>query len=144
MKTFSEFLEEAHLYEMRKEDKVAGKKPTPLLIPHTRVYKQKGFIRKSQEGKWVVTPARTSTHTQLVGNPAVSAGRYRQGAIGTGGRENLRYKRHAHGGGAGYEAPGELRGVGKVPGEKKPEIGHQTPAEKVAERKAKKAQEQRR
>ena len=45
MKTFREFLEEAYLSEMRKEDKVAGKQKTPL-------YKTKKTIKKSPEGNW--------------------------------------------------------------------------------------------
>jgi len=45
MKTLKEFLGEAYLYEMRKEDKVAGKQKTPL-------YKTKKTIKKSPEGNW--------------------------------------------------------------------------------------------
>ena len=45
MKTLKEFLGEAYLYEMRKEDEVAGKKKTPL-------YKIKKTIKKSPEGNW--------------------------------------------------------------------------------------------
>jgi hypothetical protein len=50
MKTFREFLEEAYLVEMRKEDKVAGKKKTPLYL--TKKYKT---VQKAPEGsgkKW--------------------------------------------------------------------------------------------
>jgi len=45
MKTFKEFVGEAYLYEMRKEDKVAGKQKTPL-------YKTRKTITKSPEGNW--------------------------------------------------------------------------------------------
>jgi hypothetical protein len=45
MKTLKEFLGEAYLYEMRKEDEVAGKQKTPL-------YKTKKTIKKSPEGNW--------------------------------------------------------------------------------------------
>jgi len=44
-KTLKEFLGEAYLYEMRKEDKVAGKQKTPL-------YKTRKTITKSPEGNW--------------------------------------------------------------------------------------------
>ena len=45
MKTFKEFVGEAYLYEMRKEDKVAGKQKTPL-------YRTRKTITKSPEGNW--------------------------------------------------------------------------------------------
>ena len=45
MKTFKEFVVEAYLYEMRKEDKVAGKQKTPL-------YTTRKTIIKSPEGNW--------------------------------------------------------------------------------------------
>lgn len=44
-KTLKEFLGEAYLYEMRKEDKVAGKQKTPL-------YTTRKTIIKSPEGNW--------------------------------------------------------------------------------------------
>jgi hypothetical protein len=136
-KTFQQFLEEAsHITEMRKEDKVAGKTKTPLKITHTRSYTTPGYIRSAEEGsgkKWKVTPSKTETHTTLTTNPKVSMARYRQGGQG-GGRE-YGYKRHPHGGAAQWQdkpGAGRLRGKKKVPGEKKPEVGHITPAEKVA------------
>ena len=47
MKTFKVFLEEAYIFEMRKEDKVAGKKKTPLYVnPEIK------SIKKSDDGKW--------------------------------------------------------------------------------------------
>jgi len=94
MKTFIEFLEEAYLVEMRKEDKVAGKKKTPLTIERTRTLTTRGSVRRSPEGsgnKWKVTPAKTETHTDVTGNPLVSTGRYRQGARGG---SEYGYKRH--------------------------------------------------
>jgi len=45
MKTFREFVGEAYLSEMRKEDKVAGKQKTPL-------YTTRKTIKKSPEGNW--------------------------------------------------------------------------------------------
>jgi len=45
MKTFKEFVGEAYLSEMRKEDKVAGKQKTPL-------YTTRKTIIKSPEGNW--------------------------------------------------------------------------------------------
>lgn len=136
MKTFQEFLEEAYLVEMRKEDKVKGKGKTPLRISHTRSYTTPGSVRKEPEGsekKWKVTPARTETHTDKVINPTVSMARFKQG--GAGGGRDYGYKRHKHGGAAPWQdkpEPGLMRGKKKIRGEKKPEIGHVTPAEKVA------------
>jgi hypothetical protein len=47
MKTFRNFLEEAYLVEMRKEDKVKGRKKTPLYVnPEINV------MKKSDDGKW--------------------------------------------------------------------------------------------
>jgi hypothetical protein len=46
MKTFKEFLNEAHLVEMRKEDKVKGKKKTPMYLSLTSKK-----IEKTPEGK---------------------------------------------------------------------------------------------
>lgn len=47
MKTFKEFVGEAYLYEMRKEDKVAGKQKTPLYNVKTNKK-----LEKTPEGKW--------------------------------------------------------------------------------------------
>jgi len=76
MKTFREFLEEAYLIEMRKEDKVKGKKKTPLYInPETT----KSTIKKSPEGRWKKT---TTTTKQFAGkgiiNPEVSLARMKR------------------------------------------------------------------
>ena len=127
MKTFREFLEEANLFEMRKEDKVAGKTKTPLTVPSSRK-----SIQPAPEGsgrKW-----KTTSYT--TGNPAVSSGRYRQGAQGG---DAYGYKRHAHGGAADWTEAGKSRGVKKVRGEKKPEAGHITPAQKVQYKRANQA-----
>lgn len=136
MKTFQEFIKEAYLSEMRKEDKVKGRTKTPLTIDRTRTYSTPGYARKAPEGsgrKWDITPAKTETHTDKVINPEVSRGRFRQG--GERGGVNYGYTRHAHGGAANWQdkpGAGAARGVKKVPGEKKPELGHLTPAYRVA------------
>ena len=116
MKTFKEFLEEAYLCEMRKEDKVKGKKKHPLNITQTS-----GRVEKAPEGsdtKWKVKKIhRTTMH------PDAEIGRYLQGMrrdphIRVGGEmggASGTYNRHAHGGGGyGAKAPGRKRGVGKI------------------------------
>lgn len=136
MKTFREFIEEAYLVEMRKEDKVAGKKKTPLTVPVTSKH-----VRKDAGGAWKVT----SVVTQRP-NPTAQLGRYKQGRGmpgdpahhhystegGTGGGPGFGYKPQPHGEG------GELRGVkkqrgGPTPGPTK------TPAQKVADNRKKAA-----
>jgi len=137
MKTFQEFIKEAYVAEMRKEDKVKGKTKTPLTIDRTRTYSTPGSARRAPEGsskKWIVTPGKTETHTDKDINPTVSGGRFKQG--GSGGSE-YNYRRHAHGGAASWQdrpGAGAARGVKKVKGEKKPEVGHLTPAYRVASR----------
>lgn len=123
MKTFREFLEEAYLYEMRKEDKVKGKKKTPLFITKTAK-----TIERAPEG----SGKRWQRKDIVVkrGSAEATTGRFRQGA-GAGGLM-YGYKRHPHGGADDWTRAGSERGVKKVRGEKKPEIGHITPAEKVA------------
>ena len=54
MKTFREFVGEAYLSEMRKEDKVAGKKKTPLY--NVKTSKK---LEKTPEGNW---ETKTTTH----------------------------------------------------------------------------------
>ena len=114
MKTFKEFLEEAYLVEMRKEDKVKGEKKTPLYISKTS-----GRVERNPEGKLEV---KKSTRTSL--NPEAAIGRIKQGmkdpknpysgADSAGGALST-YSRHAHGGGgSGAKAPGRKRGVGKL------------------------------
>ena len=136
MKTFREFIEEAYLVEMRKEDKVAGKKKTPLTVPVTSKH-----VRKDEGGAWKVT----SVVTQRP-NPTAQLGRYKQGRGmpgdpahhhystegGTGGGPGFGYRPQPHGEG------GELRGVkkqrgGPTPGPTK------TPAQKVADKRKKAA-----
>ncbi len=133
MKTFKEFLEEAYLYEMRKEDKVKGKPKTPMYLSKTS-----GSVKKTPEGKWELEKMKLKRP-----NPDAVIGRRRQGMTPTPGdtqypgwgseREQLR--RHPHGGGkpiAGAKrlpgaktrnppqvGAGELRGKKKVPGAKR-------------------------
>lgn len=132
MKTFKEFLEEAYLVEMRKEDKVKGEKKTPLYVTSTS-----GRVVKNPEGKLEV---KKTTRKAL--SPRAATGRMKQGMID---RETTPYAtrmpgaaRHAHGGGgSGAEKAGRLRGVKKIPGEKKaPEFGYRSPAQKVELRRA--------
>lgn len=109
MKTFKEFLEEAYLAEMRKEDKVKGETKTPLYVTKTS-----GRVVKTPEGKLEV---KKSTRKSL--SPRASTGRMKQGMID---KETQPYAtrmpgaaRHAHGGGgSGAKAPGRKRGVGKI------------------------------
>lgn len=80
MKTFREFLEEAYLIEMRKEDKVKGRKKTPRYVnPETT----KSTIKKSPEGRWKKT---TTTTKQFAGkgiiNPEVSRARMKRPSTG--------------------------------------------------------------
>jgi hypothetical protein len=125
MKTFREFLEEVDLIEMRKEDKVKGKKKTPLMIPGKR-----STIQRAPEGsetKWTkITPQ--------IGNPAVSLGRYTQG--GRGG-DQYGYERHPHGGEHGGMRKGSMRGVRKIDTQQSRRAGPEiTPADRVAARRA--------
>ena len=116
MKTFKEFVEEAYLYEMRKEDKVKGKEKTPMyIIP------PKAPLVKTPEGNWekIKRP-----------NPDAVTGRMSQemtptpGDVPHPGRATraVKTKRNEHGGG-GWGArdgkPGELRGKKRVPGAKR-------------------------
>lgn len=106
MKTFREFLEEAYLVEMRKEDKVKGEKKTPLYVTKTS-----GRVeRKLEDNQWKLKKA---TRTSL--SPRAATGRMKQGMID---KETQPYAtpmpgaaRHAQGGGgSGAAAPGRLRG----------------------------------
>jgi hypothetical protein len=129
-KTFKQFLEEASMIaEMRKEDKVAGKKKTPLTTSTT--HKTVAPAPEGSGKKW----ERKDVEIKK-GNPLVSTGRYRQGARGG---SEYGYKRHPHGGEHGGMEAGSRRGVKKVPGEKKPEVGHITPAQKLANKKSRQA-----
>jgi hypothetical protein len=149
MKTFKEFLEEAYLLEMRKEDKVKGKGKTPMYLNLTSKK-----MEKTPEGGWKMK--RTDYKRP---NPDAMVGRMRQGMTASPedspqysgrGSERQQTRRHPHGGGtpiSGVErlpgtktrkAPqagaGELRGKKKVPGAKR-ERDWQTegpsPAQKV-------------
>lgn len=118
-KTLKEFLEEAYLYEMRKEDKVKGKQKTPMYL---------GLVskkaKKTPEGKWEIEK---TEHKRP--NPDAVIGRRRQGMTAAPehsphpgwGSEREQLRRHSQGGGgsgAKDGKPGELRGKKKVPGAK--------------------------
>ena len=147
MKTFKEFLEEAYLVEMRKEDKVKGETKTPLHITLTS-----GRVERQPEGSDEKWKLRTSTRTSL--SPRASTGRKKQGMIDP---KTQPYAtrmpgaaRHAQGGGGyGAEKAGRLRGVGKLEKQKmektpggeriRPFSAGPSPAQKVALRRAQKA-----
>ena len=138
MKTFKEFVEEAYLYEMRKEDKVAGKKKTPLTLPVTTKH-----ARKDESGNWKVK--KLVTHRA---NPEAQMGRFKQGRGMPGDPVHHTYSTEggtSRGPGFGYRPQphgegGELRGKKKVPGDKTvTQYQGRTPAQKVADKKAKKA-----
>ncbi len=144
MKTFKEFLEEAYLVEMRKEDKVKGEKKTPLYVSKTS-----GRVEKTPEGKLEV---KKSTITSL--SPRAAIGRIKQGMKDPrntyGQPETYGATRHAHGGGgSGAKAPGRKRGVGKLEQQKidkaqrergeRPLGSGPSPEYKVALKKAKRA-----
>lgn len=133
MKSFNQFLGESHLLEMRKEDKVKGKKRTPL---YKTVVKKR--IENDSEGK-----PKVKRHEKKILDSPAHMGRFKQGmkdptALGPG-IENPGAARHPHGGGgSGAKKEGILRGKKKVPGEKKPRNVFKdgpTPAEKVKNRK---------
>lgn len=144
MKTFKEFLEEAYLVEMRKEDKVKGETKTPLHITSTS-----GRVVKNPEGGLEV---KKSTRTSL--SPRAATGRKKQGMIDP---KTQPYAtpmpgaaRHAQGGGGyGAAAPGRLRGVGKLEKQKmektpggeriRPFSAGPSPAQKVALKRAQQA-----
>ncbi len=127
MKTFREFIEEAYLIEMRKEDKVKGKKKTPLYLDRT--YKT---VDRSPEGRW-----ERKDITIKRPNPEAQMGRFRQGMdhrpeFGATGGAGYGYKRQPHGTG------GELRGV-KKKDQPAPKFQGRTPAQKVADKRQKAA-----
>lgn len=141
MKTFKEFLEEAYLVEMRKEDKVKGEKKTPLYVTKTsgRVERQP----EDSDEKWKL---KKSTRTSL--SPRASTGRKKEGMIDP---KTQPYAirmpgaaRHAHGGGGyGAEKAGRLRGVKRTETiqqrRERPFSAGPTPAQKVALRRAQQA-----
>jgi len=119
-KTLKEFLGEAYLYEMRKEDKVKGKKKTPMYLG--LVSKK---VEKTPEGKLEV---RKTEYKRP--NPDAVIGRRRQGMTAAPehsphpgwGSEREQLRRHPQGGGgsgAKDGKPGELRGKKRVPGAKR-------------------------
>lgn len=141
MKTFKEFLEEAYLVEMRKEDKVKGETKTPLHITSTS-----GRVERQPEGSDEKWKLKKSTRKSL--SPRASTGRKKQGIID---KETQPYAtrmpgaaRHAHGGGGyGAAAPGRLRGVRRTETiqqrRERPFSAGPTPAQKVALRRAQRA-----
>jgi hypothetical protein len=137
-KTLKEFLEEAYLYEMRKEDKVAGKKKTPLTLPVTTKH-----ARKDESGNWKVEKLVTQR-----ANPEAQMGRFKQGRGMPGDPVHHTYSTEggtSRGPGFGYVPQphgegGALRGVKKVKGEKTERAWNdRTPAKKIADKRAKKA-----
>lgn len=143
MKTFREFLEEAYLVEMRKEDEVKGETKTPLYVSKTS-----GRVVKNPEtGR---SEVKKSTRTSL--SPRAATGRMKQGMKDptnpySGGIDMPGATRHAHGGGgSGAKAPGRKRGVGKIEQQKidkevrdrgeRPFSAGSSPAEKVELRRA--------
>lgn len=139
MKTFKEFLEEAYLVEMRKEDEVKGETKTPLHVTSTS-----GRVVKNPEtGR---SEVKKSTRKSL--SPRASTGRKKQGMID---KETQPYAtrmpgaaRHAHGGGGyGAEKAGRLRGVKRTETiqqrRERPFSAGPTPAQKVALKRAQQA-----
>jgi hypothetical protein len=146
MKTFRNFLEEAALTEMRKEDKVKGKKKTPLYINP-----EKDVIKKSPEGRWKKTAVKQFAGKGVI-NPEVSQARMKRPSTGASvGHSGYMSSPQDPGapqphGTSGGKA-GSLRGVRQRGKPKDDPIGdpstprtkflHQTPAEKVKRRKEK-------
>jgi hypothetical protein len=148
MKTFKEFLEEAYLVEMRKEDKVKGETKTPL-------YKEVGGGRVERQPEGSDTKWRVRKSEKKGLSPRAATGRIKQGMKDptnpySGGIDMPGAARHAQGGGgSGAKAPGRLRGVGKLEQQKmdkaqrergeRPFSAGPSPADKVALRRAKSA-----
>jgi hypothetical protein len=146
MKTFRNFLEEAALTEMRKEDQVKGKKKTPLYINP-----EKDVIKKSPEGRWKKTAVKQFAGKGVI-NPEVSQARMKRPSTGASvGHSGYMSSPQDPGapqphGTSGSKA-GALRGVRQRGKPKDDPIGdpstprtkflHQTPAEKVKRRKEK-------
>jgi hypothetical protein len=145
MKTFRKFLEEAYLVEMRKEDKVKGRKKTPLYVNPER-----NVVRKSPEGKWKKTSVKRFAGKGII-NPEVSLARMKRpstnASVGLSGymsspQDPGRPQPHGTSGGVS----GLLRGVRQRgrrdrndpigdPSSPLTKIFHQTPAQKVERRK---------
>jgi hypothetical protein len=140
MKTFKEFVEEAHLIEMRKEDKVKGKGKTPLDVSKT--YKT---VDRAPEGSGKKWERRDITVKRR--NPEAHIGRVIQGMEKNyhlhGMGPSAGYVRHPHGGGGETGTAGISRGVKRTQTiqkrrERSSEEGR-TPAQKVADKRAKAA-----
>jgi len=140
MKTFRKFLEEAYLVEMRKEDKVKGRKPTPLYVNPER-----DVVKKDPEGKWKKTTVKRFAGKGII-NPEVSMARMKRpstnASVGHTGYMSSPQdpgKPQPHGTSGGVA--GILRGVRQKGKPKDEPIGdpsspstkflHQTPAQKV-------------
>ena len=88
------------IYEMRKEDKVKGKKKEPRMVEVSR--RIPGKLTKGEDGKWSLKKA--ETHKEKMVSSKVQVGRFKHGQIGTkdgmegghGGRE-MGYRQHLHG-----------------------------------------------
>ena len=87
MKTFKEFLEEAYLVEMRKEDKVKGKKKTPLYL--TKKYTT---VQRAPEGSGKKWETKKTEKKQI--NPVADLGRYKQGKVGGAAAVQLVHRLH--------------------------------------------------
>ena len=147
MKTFRQFLEEAYLVEMRKEDKVKGKKKTPLYVNPER-----NVVQKSPEGRWKKTKVKRFAGKGII-NPEVSLARMKRPSTGA----SVGHSGHIpspqdpgapqpHGTSGGKA--GALRGVRQKgrrdrndpigdPSTPRTKFLHQTPAQKVQRRKEK-------
>lgn len=144
MKTFRKFLEEAYLVEMRKEDKVKGRKKTPLYVNPER-----SVVQKSPEGRWKKTSVKRFAGKGII-NPEVSLARMKRpstdASVGHSGymsspQDPGRPQPHGTSGGKA----GSLRGVRQKgrrdrndpigdPSSPRTKFLHQTPAEKVERR----------
>lgn len=142
MKTFKEFVEQAYLLEMRKEDKVKGKQKTPLYTTVSRP-----SIQPAPEGsnkKWQKTIQTSKVISRDAGLGRFNQGMGHKNVHGTTGGAGYGYKRHPHGGGgSGAETPGTSRGVKRTQTiqqrrERSSEEGR-TPAQKVSDKRKKAA-----
>lgn len=145
MKTFNEFLEEAYLYEMRKEDVVKGKKKTPLYLEKTHK-----TLQPASEGsgkKWERKDIKIKRP-----NPEAVMGRVRQGRSSVPGESSYADSGYARGPGFGYRPQphgtgGEKRGVKRTATiqqrrgrpDWQPGVDTRTPAQKVEDRRKKAA-----
>jgi hypothetical protein len=89
------------IYEMRKEDKVKGKKKTPKEVEVSQ--RVSGRVQKGDDGKWKVT--KPSTYTTKRMSNSVHLGKFKHGEIGFGpsvqggghGGVGMGYRQHLHG-----------------------------------------------